>query len=431
MLITDPRRKNAAVAIVLLVILAAGCTNNIKTIPATCVRPNIMQRPRGSREPVNFALLRQDPPVAYLLGPRDVLGVYVEGVLGRPEDPPPVHYMTTLTSGDLPPAVGYPMPVREDGTVSLPLIPPIPVGGLTLAQAEYEIRKAYTIDRKILPPDRSRIIVTLVKPRSYRVLVIREDTMFASSGWQPSSVGPGNEPGRRAFTQVIDLRAYENDLLHALASSGGLPGVAAKTEVVILKGEFKDERSQNQYERAMEDPLTRAQMFAKSPNAVRVPLRIGPGDPAVTIRPEDVILQNGDIVFIESRDAEVFYTGGLLRGGQFPIPRDYDLDVLGAIAMAGGSIAAAAGSSATNGGISRGGVGSIFPPTRVIVLRTINGQQVAIKINMKTAMMNPQERLLIQPNDFILLEYTDFELFVNILLNNVNLNLSVNELFTR
>ncbi len=426
MLITDPRRKIAAVAAVLLLLLATGCTRNRNLIPADCVRPNVMQRPRGSREPVNFARLRQDPPAVYLLGPRDVLGIFIEGVLGRAEDPPPVHFSV---DSDIPPAIGYPMPIREDGTVSLPLVPPIPVGGLTLAQAEYEIRKAYTIDRKILPPERGRIIVTLIKPRSYRVLVIREDTMNAAYGWQRAGTGAGFEPERRSYTRPVDLRAYENDLLHALAETGGLPGIDAKGEVTILKGAFKDENLQSQYERAMEDPLTRAQMFAKSPNAIRIPLRVGPGDAAVTIRPEDVILQTGDIVFIESRDSEVFYTGGLLRGGQFPIPRDYDLDVLGAIAMSGGSIAAAAGSSSLTGGISRGGVGSIFPPTRVVVLRTINGQQVSIKVNLKTAMTNPQERLLIQPNDFIMLEYSEFELFMNVLLNNVNLNLSINELF--
>ncbi len=54
-----------------------------------------------------------------------------------------------------------------------------------------------------------------------------------------------------------------------------------------------------------------------------------------SFRPEDIILEEGDVVYIESRDAEVFYTGGLLPGGEFPIPRDYDLDVLGAMALAG------------------------------------------------------------------------------------------------
>ena len=35
----------------------------------------------------------------------------------------------------------------------------------------------------------------------------------------------------------------------------------------------------------------------------------------IDIKKEDIILHDGDIVFIESRDTEVFFTGGLLGGG--------------------------------------------------------------------------------------------------------------------
>ena len=45
--------------------------------------------------------------------------------------------------------------------------------------------------------------------------------------------------------------------------------------------------------------------------------RLG-SDEHTQLSEEDVILEDGDIVFIESRDTEVFYTGGLLgvRGGE-------------------------------------------------------------------------------------------------------------------
>ena len=118
---------------------------------------------------------------------------------------------------------------------------------------------------------------------------------------------------------------------------------------------------------------------------------------------------------VESRESEVYYTGGLLKGGQHPIPRDYDLDILGAIASAGGSIAAAAGGTGLIGGAS----GSVFPPTRVTVIRVINGYQIPIRVNLKRAILDPRERILIQPNDFVLLEYTPAEAFANVVLNNV------------
>eukprot|EP00913_Durusdinium_trenchii_P028315 g26543.t1 len=67
-------------------------------------------------------------------------------------------------------------------------------------------------------------------------------------------------------------------------------------------------------------------------NVVRIPLRLIPGEmPAIT--EEDITLYDGDVVLIESRESDVFFTGGLLGGGRFTLPRDQDLDVLQALAI--------------------------------------------------------------------------------------------------
>ena len=88
------------------------------------------------------------------------------------------------------------------------------------------------------------------------------------------------------------------------------------------------------------------------PAVLKIPLRVKPGVvPELTT--EDVTLQDGVIVYIESRDAEVFYTGGLLSPGEHVLPRDYDLDALQAIAMAGGAVGAN-GRAAQGGGGGRG-----------------------------------------------------------------------------
>lgn len=425
-MLTTGAYRQSIVLLALLVLAAPGCSRLKNVVPPQAVTPTFFDAPRASKEPINFTRLRQEPPQAYLLGPRDILGIYIEGVLGRAEDAPPVHFSEKT---DIPPAIGFPIPIREDGTLSLPLIPPIPVTGLTVAQAEYEIRKAYTIDNRILQPDRQRIVVTLMKPRTYNIMVVREDTTISSYGWAPATRTEGFEPQRRAFTRVVELNAYENDVLHALAESGGLPGVDAKSEVKILRSGMKNPDVQQKLQQGIEDPATRSQLLGDNANVVRIPLRVSPNEAPMNISPDDIILQNGDILFIESRDSEVFYTGGQIRGGQFPIPRDYDLDVLGAIAMAGGSIASGAGGTANQA--YRGGIGSIFPPSRITVVRTVRGQMVPIQMNLKTALTNPAERILIQPNDLILLEYTDFEMFMNIVLNNLTLNLSVNDLIHR
>lgn len=405
----------------LTAMVLGGCSPYRGTIAASCVRPAYNDNPRGNKEPVNFVQLRQDPPPQYLLGPGDILGVFIEGVLGKFDEAPPVQLSTQPNT---PPAIGYPVVIDEDGTVSLPLIPPLRVAQLTLPEALQIVRKAYVVDYQVLRSER-RILLSLMKPRTYSVLVVREDATATRSNTNRNT--PGYEPERQAMTRVVELKAYENDVLHALSESGGLPGLDAKNEITILRG-------------AMRGPGTTAlpqgsglqnELLRNKPNGLRIPLRIGPNDPPVMLAPSDIILNNGDVLFVESRRSEVFYTGGLLVGGQHHLPRDYDLDVLGAIAMAGGSISAAAGSTNNGNGNRGAAIGTIFPPTRVIVIRTVNGQVHAVKVNVKTAITDPRERILIQPNDMILLEYTEWELCMNVLLNNVNLNLSLNELFRR
>lgn len=434
MLSTSPARQGIA-ALILVSFTLTGCPIARNSVPPHCViGPRAYDAPKASKEPLNFVLLRQDPPDVYLLGPDDVLGIYIERILGQPEIAPPVHYPE---GGDLPPAVGYPIPVRADGTISLPMVPPVPAEGLTLAQVERLIKAAYTIDKELLIQGEERIMVTLIKPRNYSVLVIREDTATSrnvAEGERSGELTLGRS--KRGQTYALELDAYENDVLHALAEGGGLPGLDAKNEVTILRGAFRDAQNVNPTIRAyIEDPGVGglspeglSNVLTTNPNVTKIPLRLGPGDPPLNITQEDIILNDGDIVFIESRDAEVFYTGGLLAGGQFPIPRDYDLDVLGAIAMAGGSIASGSGySSGGRGGT--GANGSIIPPTRITVVRQTNHQQMIVRINAKKALLDPQARILIQPNDLVLLEYTEMQAFMNILLNNFSMTFAVSSLF--
>ena len=106
-----------------------------------------------------------------------------------------------------------------------------------------------------------------------------------------------------------------------------------------------------------------------NPNVTRIPVRLGAGEtPQIT--EADVTLYDGDIIFIESRETEVFYTGGLLGGGQFTLPRDLDLTLTQAI-----SIAQAQGVSAASGR-AIGGVSALnsdvtISPSHVVVLRTL------------------------------------------------------------
>jgi len=145
--------------LVLLLPLCAGCCYTYwHSVPVQCFNgPRYYDAPRSAQEPINFVCLRQDPPPVYQLGPRDVLGIYIEGVLGKEGEPPPVHFPEEAS---IPPAIGFPIPVREDGTVSLPLVPPMSVEGLTLApngiiglaRAEWD----FTVQHEVRGPGRLR-----------------------------------------------------------------------------------------------------------------------------------------------------------------------------------------------------------------------------------------------------------------------------------
>src|SRR5690606_38237799 len=123
----------------------------------------------------------------------------------------------------------------------LPLIPPLQVRGLTITQANDLIRKAYTVDRNILQPGQDRIIVTLIQERTYNVIVIRQDSVGLSMAGgrmiAPTQAGVLAERGTLAGGrgEIIKLPAYQNDVLHALARTGGLPGPDAKNEIKILR----------------------------------------------------------------------------------------------------------------------------------------------------------------------------------------------------
>jgi hypothetical protein len=133
-----------------------------------------------------------------------------------------------------------------------------------------------------------------------------------------------------------------------------------------------------------------------------------------TFRPEDIILNEGDLVLIESRETEVFYTGGLLGGGQFPLPRDYDLDVLGAMSLAGAGIA---GSSAGGGGgglgISASSVGGVPPGNLFILRKTPCNGQITIAVDLARAARDPSARPLVQPGDILILQYKVGEELLN------------------
>ncbi len=399
-----------------------GCTSltqPIDGIPAHRLPPQFFQETKNDLMPIDISLLAQEAPRQYVLGPGDILGVTVDRILPYAEPDtvpavPPVHFPSEKS--DLPPATGFPITVLEDGMISLPLVKPIKVAGLTEDQARDLIRKTY-LDAKILKEDESRKIspiVTIIKKRQINVVVIRQDR--ATGGGQASQGAKGlSTTDYSASGQILKLDAYKNDILNALVETGGLPGVTAKNEIKILRSSRADQQARmafmQQYASIIAahcDPCSCPPPIPEDPTVLRIPLRL-PAGVLPSIRPQDVILEEGDIVLIETRDTEFFYTGGLLPGGQFPIPRDYDLDALGAMAMAGAGVSSRVGGS--SGGIS--GLTGIAPGRLYILRKTPCKGQIAIEIDLAKAINDPRQRPIIQPGDTLILQYKPCEELLN------------------
>jgi len=398
-----------------------GCTailSPIDSIPAERLPRQFLAEPQADKVNIDVSRLRQSKPEFYLLDSEDVLGVFIEGVLGKFDEAPPVQ--VAEQGSDLPPAIGFPVPVREDGTVSLPLIKPLPVRGLNIQQAEQLITRAYREGDNPILKDDGRILVTLMKERTYRVFVVRQDNAFAQANNQFGRQFAGqvvtdrSDRSGRGF--VLQMPAYKNDLLNALAETGGMPGLNAKSEVRILRG---DRVSIEQRDREVDEfyrtngpdqfPYGVVPQLPDESNVVKIPTRVKPGD-KLNFTTEDIILRDGDIVYVDTRDTEVYYTGGLLRGGEFPLPRDYDLDVLGAISIAGNGIGA--GQGVAQGNFLSGG--ATVPATELIVLRRLPGnRQIAIRVDVTNAINNPQARLLVKPMDTLILRYKPQEELAN------------------
>ncbi|WP_231746838.1 polysaccharide biosynthesis/export family protein [Maioricimonas rarisocia] len=390
--------------------LLAGCaavTFPETGVPVYRVPEELLSPPKDPTRTINLSLLRQEQPEEHLLAPGDVLGIWVEGVFGARGDTPPVRFSSRR--GDFPSSTGLPYTISPRGTVDLPVVGELNVEGMTLAEVKTAIRKAYVEDRPIIQAGFERIIVTLVQPREYNVLVLRQETGTAVGSRESPTQFQEINRFKRGTGYVVTLQAYENDVLHALVYSGGLPGIDAVNEVRIQKRRFTSAAEAEMLKEQFEESGEPVPAFGA--HEIRIPLRMVPGTP-LPINEEDIILEDGDVVFIEARESEVFYTGGLLPTNELVLPRDHDLDVLEAIVLARGPVLSGGllpGSLAFSAELLEGDIGGPSP-THVIVLRkTQDGRQYPIRVDLNKAIKDPRERIIIQPNDVVLMQQTPEE----------------------
>jgi hypothetical protein len=263
------------------------------------------------------------------------------------------------------------------------------------------IRNVY-IKNKLLPEGRDRIVITLMHPRQTHVVVLRQESGNITLGPEGGLAG-----GKRSTGHVVNLPAYENDVLHAISETGGLPGLDAYNEVIVFRnsnGGDGDRTALIEKLRSIPRGGNPCVALDNGAQAVRIPLRRHPGE-TLPFGPNDVLLRNGDVVFIEARDQDLFYTAGLLPAGEHILPRDYDLDVIKAIARVRGPLVNGAyGTNQLSGNLIQPGLGGPSPSLLTVLRRAPDGSQVPIRVDLDRAMHDSRERILVRPGDVLILQ---------------------------
>jgi len=404
---------------ILVVLLASqGCASLtvpvVDAIPVRRLPQDILGPSKDELRPIPLDLLRQNTQKEHLVDTGDILGVYIEGVLGERNQPIPIREIiqggggggvgNPISQRSQKPSLGFPVPVQEGGYILLPMIDPLKVGGMNLKDVNKAILKACTEPKNLLPMENARVVVTLMQPRTFNVLVMRMDgnnpgsSLGSNAGTFGQVVINNVSGGGGSSGYALQLPAYENDVLNALSRTGGLPSQGGKAEVLIQRATSPTD---------LASPTTAKKGFS------RVPLRMKANEPW-PFSEEDITLREGDIIYIEPREKEIFYTAGLLGVGQYPLPRDYDLDIIEAISIIRGPL--------LNGGFTQTGFGGQFQqngigntnPSFVVVLRkTPASQQISIRVDINLAFRDLRERIRILNGDILILQQKPGEAVLN------------------
>ena len=354
--------------------IICGCWAPFRSpaVPA-CSLPEEFRLPtRVVGDPLNFATLTVPPPADYLLSSGDVLELTVAGLYEGAEFRP------------------LRLQVMADGRIHLPLVGGLHVGSMNLMQAQEAITAAYANGYLKAP----RANLSLVEKAKVNVLVLGEVKL----------------PGMHA------LDKFENDVGHALAASGGLTHDAGEVIEIHRRTKVKpvvpDIHPLPPPNGESSVPLHGERIAAsqlrfpfpisgvaeqENLEVTRIPLR---GIP-MSFPASQMLLGPGDVIVIPSRSNEVFFVVGKLGttnlvrftlgdrerelGTGFILPRDREVDVVTAVAMAGY-------------------IDPIDSPTTVTVHRTLpDGMPFLIHVDLIKARFDRNETVLVKAGDIIYL----------------------------
>jgi polysaccharide export outer membrane protein len=351
--IVDPVRRagpgpgiGPVIAMLLSAVAVAGCCTRDRVYHATTLPPELVAPETANVKTLSLAGLASISASSQQIERGDVLTVSIVSNLGEEELPP------------------TPLRVSDAGHVNVPLIGPVELAGLELAQAEQAIASAAAVRGILAQP---YVTVTMDEQRVNRIAVI----------------GAVQKP------QVHDLPRGSSNLLTALAFAGGLTAEAGPEVVIRRPGR----RSGNMNLLPPNGPdftadggpqLTSYGETMAEPTTVRVNLAT-----ARLESPDGYYLEDGDVVEVPKRTPRLVRVIGLVKApDEYEIPLGEDWYLLDALAKAGDRTYQVA--------------------DKVLVLRRDpnTGDIVQIHASVREAKRSASANLRLQPGDIVSVEET-------------------------
>lgn len=265
----------------------------------------------------------------------------------------------------------WPLRVDELGEIDVPLVGEVEVAGMSLVEAEQFVRAA-AMDRDIY--------------RNPHVSVLMKDRKTI----QVRVLGAVEKPG------VVSLPAAGSDVLAALVAAGGL------TDQAGTKIEIRHPSVSTQSITQRPEPLNRVVLasFAQTPDQptryVSLDLAKLRKDPTEL----DLHVEDGSVVVVGEREKRSVSVIGLVkRADTYELPKNEELRVLDALALAGGR--------------------SLSIADRVHIIRHPPGEQdpISIAVSIKQAKKTGDNNLILIPGDIVSVEETPVTMVVGTINN--------------
>jgi polysaccharide biosynthesis/export protein len=275
------------VAVLALAAIGSGCAG--RAYRASRLPPNLIAPSVLDLETINLSGLADQSVSAEVVQPGDVVDVTMINDFAK---------LTTTTN---------PIRVGDDGTLMVPLVGRVVIGGMEIERAE-QVVNSESVSRGIFR--HPAITLTMKQCRTHRVTV----------------TGAVTKPGTH------DLPRGSTSLMAALLAAEGLTKEAG-TDVEIRRTDSRGALAAIEQQAALNG--------AASPVSYEQPAQLEVVHVNLKAAADGVIkipnLRDGDVVHVAKRNVPPLYVMGLVaRPGAFPYPLSQEIRVLDALTLAGG-----------------------------------------------------------------------------------------------